>query len=106
VVVKHWLAYSFLFILSFQVLPVKQLGQWLYKGQLNEEVYEADGKTNESEQEKQIATSIDKQCVTYTHHVNELLYSNYAVHTAIHFTEMIPVSYVAELFSPPPNMFA
>ena len=37
---RHFLAYLMLTIFSFQVLPVKELGRFIAKGQLTEEIHD------------------------------------------------------------------
>ncbi len=93
--------YIFLLIFSFQVFPVKQLGQLLYKMQMTEELYDADGKADENEPEKQVLSSCNKLHIIY---ISKSQYYNHIISIAIHFTEIIPASYVSDLFSPPPNL--
>ncbi|OSZ79245.1 hypothetical protein CAP35_13605 [Chitinophagaceae bacterium IBVUCB1] len=101
---KQWLAYSFLFIFSFQLLPVRQLGQLLYKGQMTEEVYETDGKADENKSPESLAIDNDKYITNYSVYTKWLLYSNHAVHNTIYHTKALSAQYIADVFSPPPNV--
>ena len=102
---KHWVAYFFLFIFSFQVLPVKEIGKILFKNQLTEEVKESgcedgcDGETSKLKKEGDPLQRIhweDQQ-------VARLQHLSHSLQTAIHEAERLPIHHVGEILTPPPN---
>lgn len=103
---KHFVAYIFLIIFSFQVLPVKELGKVLFKGQMTEEVHEScdadcsdDCPTSKVKKESEFNKIL---CIA-----NESIalqsYINTQLHTATHKTECLPKHFVADITTPPPN---
>jgi hypothetical protein len=99
--VKRRLAYIFLFIFSFQVLPVKEIGKILYKGLITEERSEMDCSEDDAPPPKIKKDSdpfhAEYISIAFHKHVTE------KVTVAIHLTESIPAFHVADIFVPPPN---
>jgi len=97
--VKKFLAYIFLFIFSFQVLPVKELGQILFKGLMTEEIHEAAADdTSGTKLKKEPAR------LFYRHEgLASILYFTSKVHTAIHDAEKLPRHFIPDIITPPPN---
>jgi hypothetical protein len=103
---KHFVAYIFLIVFSFQVLPVKELGKALFKGQMTEEVHE----TCDSDCSDDCPVSKVKkesEFGTILHIAQESIalqsYINCKLHTAIHNTESLPKHFVDDITTPPPN---
>lgn len=95
---KKWLAYIFLIIFSFQVLPVKEIGKILFKGQMTEEIHESHtdescNKLKKNEPYKLYDAEI----------VARIQYFESKIQTAIHEAERLPKDYVPDIFTPPPN---
>lgn len=99
---RQWLAYIFITIFSFQILPVKEIGKILFKGQVTEEVHEAD--TADS-----FAAKIKKGTDPFRLHPVEtgqaalVQYINNRVTLAITLAERLPRQYVPDILTPPPN---
>jgi hypothetical protein len=103
---KHLVAYIFLIVFSFQVLPVKELGKMLFKGLLTEEVHEH---CNADDCDDCPVSKIKKESEynDMLHVAQESIalqsYINTKLHTAIHKTESLPKHFVADITTPPPN---
>ena len=102
---KKLIAYIFLFIFSFQVLPIKEIGKILFKNQLTEEIKEADC----SQKGDEDLSKLNKEGDPY-HNIDweyqktaRLLYLSHSLQTAIHQAERLPKHHVGEIFTPPPN---
>lgn len=97
---KKFLAYIFLFIFSFQVLPVKELGKLLFKGTMTEEVHESgnsdDGSFSKLKKE-------DPKILFHTTLLARQQYLAGKVHTAIHEADRLPVNFIPDILTPPPN---
>jgi hypothetical protein len=100
--VKQFLAYIFLFVFSFQVLPVKELGKLLFKGQMTEEVHES-GCMDDSGCAKIKKGSEPCRLADYSFSVNESVYIDTKVNIAIHISELLPAGFVPDILTPPPN---
>lgn len=101
---KKWLAYIFLVIFSFQVIPVKELGKLLFKGQVTEEeVIGFESTTDESPnlKLKKETDPFHPNTITQDHARIEFL--THQLITAIHIAERLPNNFVPEIFTPPPN---
>ncbi|MBS1773134.1 MAG: hypothetical protein JST82_09740 [Bacteroidetes bacterium] len=99
---KTVIAYIFLFIFSFQVLPVKELGKLLFKGQMTEEVHEADcsddapGAKIKKEPEP---FKLQQDCrFDYISH-----FADVKATLAIHLAQQLPAHFVPDILTPPPN---
>jgi hypothetical protein len=104
--VKQWLAYIFICIFSFQVLPVKELGKLLVSGQMVEEIHEIE---NDGDIDPQ--TSKLKKEPEPLKYGSSLLtafsalaqYFTQKVLVAIHHSANLPRQYVPDILTPPPN---
>lgn len=95
---KQLLAYIFILIFSFQVLPVKELGKLLMKGNLTEEIKETDaseGKLKGKSEEFKLSGFNDFDGRTR--------FFNHQVHVAILGTELLPSFFIPDILTPPPN---
>lgn len=95
---KPWLAGLFLFIFSFQVLPVKELGELLFKSVLTEEVQHDCTETN---------VEVKKLTEPFVHPSTYWTgrSSRCAKHAAlaIHRFDNLPDYHVPDILTPPPN---
>lgn len=96
---RNWIACILLSIFTFQVLPVRELGRILFKGLMTEEIHEADhaddgfAKLKKAEP-KIFFSSKPVSCQQYV---------AARVQTAIHEAERLPIDFVPEILTPPPN---
>jgi len=97
---RKYLAVLFLIIFSFQVLPLKVVGKLLVKGQTEEDVK---GDCDDD-------ADIDGKVAKYNDfilHPSEGFYTEVSkektVSFIVHRAYDLPVSYVADIISPPPN---
>jgi hypothetical protein len=98
---KKWLAYIFLTIFSFQVLPVKEIGKILFKGQMTEEIHEsADGP---------VSVKLKKGTDPFKLHPGDfeqtarLQYLSAKLSLAIVESEWHPSQFIPDIVTPPPN---
>lgn len=102
---KHLVAYLFLIIFSFQVLPVKEIGKILFKNQLTEEVKESDcsecggGETVKLKKEGEPLYHPEEE----EQQTARVQYLSHSLHTAIHEAERLPLHHIGEILTPPPN---
>lgn len=102
---KRFLAYIFLAIFSFQVLPVKELGKILFKGQMTEEVHENCNIESDDCPDSKVKKEGDPSKFLYTHQQNIAieLHINAIVHAAVLNTGNLPSHFVPDIATPPPN---
>jgi len=100
---RKCLAVIFLIIFSFQVLPMKVLGKLLAKGQTEEEVKgdsdcdsDSDGLDGKVSKYNEFIFEIPQDC-------SVVFLVKKIVNTIVHKSDDLPVCYVAEILSPPPN---
>jgi len=96
------LASVFLLIFSFQIIPVKEIGKILYKGQITEEEVHV-----HSDAGKHIKGKKGCDLVYHPHTAGEnisriVCYAN-LLRTVLAMTERLPNEYVPEVSTPPPN---
>jgi len=99
---KIALASFFLFIFSFQVLPVKELGRFLFKGMMTEEIHQAGHDYDESgKQIKKVKDpfSPDKE---YACNNKLLILTSNGLGTA--FPASISKQHIPDIVTPPPNI--
>lgn len=96
---KHFIAYLCLLIFSFQVLPVKELGKLLCKGQNTEEVHECSADGNTAKEKK-----ADDFKLYGPHSQAVFLISlEQKVIVSLHAADNLPENHVADILTPPPN---
>jgi hypothetical protein len=98
---KNPLAYIFLFIFSFQVLPVKEIGKILFKGQMTEEIHETSHDDIGSGKIKKADLKVFLKSETLA----SVRYLSSKLTVAIHETERLPRHFVPDILTPPPNRF-
>lgn len=99
---KKWLAYIFLFIFSFQVLPVKEIGKILFKGQMTEEIHEADLADGSSSKLKK-GTDPFRIYHLDTEQTARIQYFSHRASLAVIESERLPLQFIPDIFTPPPN---
>lgn len=93
------LAYLFLVIFSFQVLPVKEVGGMLFEGLLTEEIHETlHGADDHQSKSKKRTESLD--IVLSNVHLES------QIQTAMQCQEHLPAAYVPDIPTPPPNFIS
>ena len=105
---KKLLAYIFLFIFSFQILPVKELGKMLFKNQLTEEIKE----TGDAEGESGESLKLKKDSDPFHHsewsgeNTARIKHLSDFLDVVFHEAERLPSHHIAEIPTPPPNYSA
>jgi hypothetical protein len=95
------LAYLFLFIFSFQVLPIKEVGKLLFKSQMTEEIHEtAPSSPDENQKNKKHA---DPYTGSNSAATLRLLWINHDAALAFQYADDVPAAHVPDIFTPPPN---
>jgi hypothetical protein len=100
---KKWLAYIFLTIFSFQVLPVKEIGKILFKGQMTEEIHEADLADGSPSKIKK-STDPFRLHPTETEQTARIQYISHRASLAVVESERLPLQFIPDIFTPPPNV--
>ncbi len=95
--VRKRLAYLFLIIFSFQVLPVKEVGGILFKGLMTEEIHETlnGADENPSAKNKKRPETLD---IVHSH-----VHFESRIQTAMQCQEHLPSPFVPDIPTPPPN---
>lgn len=103
--VRHVLASIFLIVFSFQVLPVKELGRLLFKGQMTEEVHESNTTTGDDNGCLKMKLGSDPFGLAPEHHISfsEESYLDTKIHTAMQRSERLIDRYAPDIPTPPPN---
>lgn len=96
---KKFLAYIFLFIFSFQVLPVKEIGQILFKGLMTEEIHETVDETSGNSKVKKEPAKLYFKAEALA----SAKYLTRKIQIAIHESESLPRHFVPDILTPPPN---
>lgn len=100
--VKKLLASLFLFIFSFQVLPVKEIGKILFKGGMTEEIHEAHCDIDDEGN-----FELNKQQDPYNSNYHSEYYNKLAVLTSNGLSTSTPQhiskQFIPDIVTPPPN---
>jgi len=103
--VKKWIAYIFIAIFSMQILPVKEIGKILFKGQITEEEvhgYSGVGEGDEQIKLKKEGDPLLHKNAFFQDHAR-VTFLTHEITTAIQLADHIPDFHVADIFTPPPN---
>jgi hypothetical protein len=101
---RKLLAYIFLTIFSFQVLPVKEIGKILFKGMMTEEIHETCHNADDTPGSKLKKGAEPFKLINSEASLTaQILYLDRATETAIHEAERLPNNFVPDIFTPPPN---
>jgi hypothetical protein len=96
------IASLFLFIFSFQILPVKEIGSILYKQLMTEEIHEAKTCSDDHAPSK-VKPAIEPFLLSNSGHLNHNRYFGSTVMIAIHKAESLPIPHIPDIFTPPPD---
>lgn len=102
---KQAFAVFFLFVFSFQILPVKELGRFLFKNSLTEEVAEAEYGTDDTSEESNIKLKKegDPYHNTYfTHHYKPVSLAVNALKES-YTPRHISKQFIPDILTPPPD---
>ena len=97
------IAAIFLFIFSFQVVPVKEIGGVLYKQLITEEVPDAKTATDEQVPGK-LKVAIDVFVLSESAYSNSNRYFGSSILILLHKAEAFPVFHIPDIFTPPPDL--
>lgn len=103
---KRIVATIFLLIFSFQILPVKEIGRILFKGQITEEeVHTGD----DGDASADSGFKMKKDCEFY-HEYNDwnehhalIAFHNYTLSIALIASDYLPEAFIPDIPTPPPN---
>lgn len=100
---KKFLAAIFLFIFSFQVLPVKEIGKILFKGTMIEEIHEGHCDIDDEGNYE-----VSKQKDPYNSNCHSEYYNKLAVLTSSGLSTFTPQhiskQFIPDIVTPPPNL--
>jgi hypothetical protein len=101
--VRKWIAYIFIMIFSLQVVPVKEIGKILFKGQITEE--EVHGyaleENDDSPKLKKDGEPFDYSELSQNEARSASL--SHEISTAMHSVAHLPDYHVPDILTPPPN---
>jgi hypothetical protein len=96
------IAYLFIIIFSLQIIPIKEIGEILYKGQITEEEVHGYGHNTDDSN-----TKVKKDNGPYfgsaAQNHTRIICLSQKLNTAIHRAENLPQNFVPEIITPPPN---
>lgn len=99
---RKWLAYICIAIFSFQILPVKEIGKILFKGQITEE--EVHGYTSDEGTPIKIKKEGDPfNYNEYAQSFGRMEVLTRKISTAIHSSDNLPDYHIPDILTPPPN---
>lgn len=96
------IASFFILILSIQVLPVKEIGKVLFKGQLTEEIHPEDSCAPDADLEDLLLYTPPTSPEHNTVYQNSRKLST-VILIHIHLCESLPDYHYPDIFTPPPN---
>lgn len=94
---RKLLAYLFLVIFSFQILPIKEVGGILFKGLLTEEIHETLTGADENPHSKTKKRTETLEVFLSNVHLKS------QIQTAMQCQEHLPSPFVPDIPTPPPN---
>lgn len=102
---KKFLAIICLLIFSIQILPIKQIGAILYKGQITEELHQHhdDCGNDISVKFKKDGDPNNGNIVVANQRLSRELCLSQQIELMIHASESLPSYHVSDIFAPPPN---
>ncbi len=98
---KRVVAAIFLLIFSFQIIPVKEIGEILFKGQITEEeTHACNNKGNESKLGK-FNNYLD---LDFLESQNSCIaHYNHSLSVAFAVADNLPIGFIPDIATPPPN---
>ena len=100
-VVRQVIAYLFILIFSIQIVPIKEIGEILFNGLITEE--EVHGYGQNSEDNAKLKKQNEPK-LPVSFYYNRICFLTQSVQTAIHRSENLPLQFVPEIITPPPNI--
>jgi len=102
--VKQWIAYICITIFSLQILPVKEIGKILFKGQITEEEVHGYAHTDDDDCPK-LKKDGEPPYLFHDHSQENAhtFFLSREVNTAIHKSEHLPSNFIPDILTPPPN---
>jgi hypothetical protein len=101
---KRYIAFFCFLLFSFQVIPVKEIGELLFKGQITEEeIHSSGNQQSEAPNAKLKKDGDNTYYYNFTQYNSRIEYANLRSDIAIQQAEKLPVSFVADIVTPPPN---
>jgi hypothetical protein len=102
---KRFVAYIFLFIFSLQMLPVKEIGEILFKGQITEEETHTCSNNCEDNGGLKLKKCNDFFELFLSEDQNEsrTAFYNHNLLVAIAAADRLPCGFIPDIATPPPN---
>jgi hypothetical protein len=101
---RHFIAYIFLTLFSFQVLPVKEIGKMLFKSQTTEEIHEEDFTDNGPDAKLKKEGDPFRPAADFSIASSARIQSLSAkIAVVIHRTAILPDYHIPDILTPPPN---
>lgn len=101
---KQVIAYIFLFIFSFQMLPVKEIGAILFKGQITEEEAHTNGAKGDNGNSKLTKfNDFLEGGLSNDEHLSRIAFYNNSLSVALSMAEKLPMGFIPDIPTPPPN---
>ena len=99
---KIALASFFLFIFSFQVLPVKELGRFLFKGTMTEEIHQSATDIDENGKQAKNGKEAFSPGKEYAFQNQLLILTGNGLGTL--YPANVPKQHIPDIVTPPPNI--
>lgn len=100
---RQLIAYICILFISFQVIPVKEIGALLFKGQfLEEEIHSCNNQSSENHSLK-LKKEGPLDYYTLIQNNSRIAYLGQQSSLAIELTEKLPIPFIADIVTPPPN---
>ena len=99
---RRLLASVFLFLFSFQIMPVKEIGKVLFNGLMTEEIHETSGEGDNSGS-KQKKGFKPLNLFSNESQTAQSIFFDKASDLAIQEAERLPNNFIPDIFTPPPN---
>lgn len=101
---KHVIAYIFLVIFSFQMLPVKEIGKILFKGQITEEeAHTCGAKGDNGNSQLAKYNEFLESGFANDEHLSRIAFYNKSLSVAFSIAEKLPMGFIPDIPTPPPN---
>ena len=100
------IAYMFICIFSLQIIPIKEIGEKLYKQQITEEdVHSFSHSGDDNSKPKKEGDPFPFFGSTSQNH-SRIEFLSRRLNTAIHRSENLPPPFVPDIITPPPNFLS
>lgn len=102
---RHLIAYFFILVFSLQIIPIKEIGEILFKGQITEEEVHGHSQSTDDNSKLKKQNGPNPFPSSYQDY-NRISCLSQRLNTAIHRAEILPPHFVPEIITPPPNIIA